>query len=532
MLLLTSRLTKAGFALTPESTALRCGARATASRSRSRCPSTYPPPPSPTNLPSSSPFISPTSPSSQVRLPKIKRWHARLRRRLKRGSVAIDPVYGRWLPRNRLSHDQVGCNLRAGLQNTYEEKGSKRVWIAGAKADDGKRFCTFNITTRAICIAGKQRRGQPRMGVTFRGLGKKISAQERAAWHPDVHVRFQKKAWADDALCEEVAGEEIAEATADARSAGERSVVFYDNLSGQTTPEHLRTLKRQAKADRHLLPTNTTSELMHIDDGVGAAFKNRLGEEMDGHLEGEGNLERWVAGPKEGGLKAWEKRVLVTNLAARAWERLCETYDFEASALRLGLLMTIDGSNDNKIKPQGLGEAYTFSDADGGEAGNESDIDEEELVDIAEVEEGEEEALEEEDEEEAEDGMEESDEEDDTADQLWACGDAPDVPPPGYTYAQCPPLETEEQQRALVGRRVLVAHNSDPIGWHIGRVRFLGVSAADKKACPTANFKLRFTKKETNSEMKEGQEEARELTASNYGRDEWWLLLDPVPSAE
>ena len=46
----------------------------------------------------------------------------------------------------------------------------------------------------------------------------------------------------------------------------------------------------------------------------------------------------------------------------------------------------------------------------------------------------------------------------------------------------------------------------------------------NKKACPTANFKLRFTKKETNSEMKEGQEEVRELAARNYGRDEWWLL--------
>ena len=32
--------------------------------------------------------------------------------------------------------------------------------------------------------------------------------------------------------------------------------------------------------------------------------------------------------------------------------------------------------------------------------------------------------------------------------------------------------------------------------------------------------------------MKEGQEEARELAARNYGREEWWLLLDPVPNAE
>ena len=65
-------------------------------------------------------------------------------------------------------------------------------------------------------------------------------------------------------------------------------------------------------------------------------------------------------------------------------------------------------------------------------------------------------------------------------------------------------------------------------------MRFSSVSLLqNKKACPTANcvslrFKLRFTKKETNSEMKEGQEEVRELAARNYGRDELWLLLDPV----
>ena len=83
------------------------------------------------------------------------------------------------------------------------------------------------------------------------------------------------------------------------------------------------------------------------------------------------------------------------------------------------------------------------------------------------------------------------------------------------------------------GRRVLVAHNDDsggatPIGWHVGRVRFFGVSHAHKKACPTANFVLRYTKKETNAEIKEGLEEPRELSAKNYGRDELWVLLDSL----
>ena len=67
-----------------------------------------------------------------------------------------------------------------------------------------------------------------------------------------------------------------------------------------------------------------------------------------------------------------------------------------------------------------------------------------------------------------------------------------------------------------------------PIGWHVGRVRFFGVSHAHKKACPTANFVLRYTKKETNAEIKEGLEEPRELSAKNYGRDELWVLLDSL----
>ena len=67
-----------------------------------------------------------------------------------------------------------------------------------------------------VSSGSKPRRGQPKMSITLRGKGKKISDAERTGWHPDVHVRFQKKAWADDELCEEVARVEIAEATADA----------------------------------------------------------------------------------------------------------------------------------------------------------------------------------------------------------------------------------------------------------------------------------------------------------------------------
>ena len=56
----------------------------------------------------------------------------------------------------------------------------------------------------------------------LRGAGARIKQAERDGWHPDVDVRFQKKAWADDALCEAFAAKELYEATREAREAGER----------------------------------------------------------------------------------------------------------------------------------------------------------------------------------------------------------------------------------------------------------------------------------------------------------------------
>lgn len=151
---------------------------------------------------------------------------------------------------------QVPCNLREGSKSTYEEKGAQRVWLAGTKADDGKRFCTLQIIAR--CANGPEdvpRRGQPKIGIIFRGQGCRISNEEKSGWHPDVHVRFQPKAWADEAYCVSHAAKEMVEATAAARLKGQESVAFYDTLHGQTTPEHEKVLMEKAKCVRHLLPT-------------------------------------------------------------------------------------------------------------------------------------------------------------------------------------------------------------------------------------------------------------------------------------
>ena len=89
---------------------------------------------------------------------------------------------------------QVPCNLREGGRETYEEIGTPRVWLAGTKADDGKRFCTLQIIARGgNGNPDLPRHGQPKIGIIFRGQGIRLSDEEMKGWHPEVHVRFQPK---------------------------------------------------------------------------------------------------------------------------------------------------------------------------------------------------------------------------------------------------------------------------------------------------------------------------------------------------
>ena len=501
----------------------------------------------------------------EARLAKCKRWHARFRRRLRRESSTTAPLHetwGRWLPQDRISIDQVPCNLREGDGRTYAEVGSKRVWLVGCKQDDGKRFCTLQVAAR--CANGSPnlpRHGQARLLVIFRGTGKRISPEEREAWHPDVWVRFQKKAWADEALCEDYALIEMAEITAAARLAGRESVAIFDNLHGQTTETHLRNLARN-RCKRHLLPSNTTDELQLVDAGVGHALKTEMAHLHDDWLSKDGNLELWTTATN---FPAWRKRVLVTWLAAQAWENVCRRFDFEAAATRLGMRMTIDGSGDELIQMQGV-ERYFFCDDDGGGSDYESEVDGSEQTDGSllgsrtdaqgemrelcghenehtSIQLGGAQSI---------DGMtrtkssttqhtqrvdlmvikndcnppsnEEAADLAITEHSVTSCLPQA-VAPPGYLMVEaCPPLDTRRQQRSLVGKMILYGwEDDDRTGWFVGRVAHNRVTARDKREVTTANFVVRYSAKQTNGQI-DGLV-ACELSARTYGASQWWVLL-------
>lgn len=107
-----------------------------------------------------------------------------------------------------------------------------------------------------------------------------------------------------------------------------------------------------------------------------------MGEELDKWLmESDHNLEIWT----QGKVPAWQRRVMMTNFLSNTWKKIWNGYnddlnefapfDIEKVGSRAILLMTIDGSLDDQIHPQGYKSIHNFEDTDAGNHGNTSEID-------------------------------------------------------------------------------------------------------------------------------------------------------------
>ena len=348
-------------------------------------------------------------------------------------------------------------------------------------------------------------------------------------------VRFQPKAWYDEGTCLAYGRERLPEVTKEARRNGRESGLIADNLFGQTTKEFIRTVKSRAKMVTHLLPGGVTDLLQLIDAGFGALVKKFLGQFFDEWtLEGD-NLEQWRVG-----LQMWQKRVLITHLLEKAYAKACENYDFERNAIKLGNLMTIDGSDDDQIKLQGV-ESYAFAEEDGGSHGGSSADEADDGGEIGP------------DDDEDDLYVESSDDEEDDTDELDAAAalnlaQQSAVAPEGFVVITTPP---PEELNALIGKPVLYQFSGAPLaredfGWYLGWVAN-ACSPQDKKKHPGVTYDVWFCSDETNGVLPaayvkgtgargDKKDKAERisigLTRETWGVDQKWVALTPPKGKE
>ena len=130
-----------------------------------------------------------------------------------------------------------------------------------------------------------------------RGHDKRISKQERDRWNKNVYVQFNEKAWATQDYSNEWVDELATYSRVkQAVREGKPSLLFADNLDAQTTTLFKDNLFTKAFCFLHLLPTGCTSELQHIDSGLGSAVKVEMLVEADAWAAQADTIERLGAG--------------------------------------------------------------------------------------------------------------------------------------------------------------------------------------------------------------------------------------------
>ena len=138
-----------------------------------------------------------------------------------------------------------------------------------------------------------------------------------------------------------------------------------------------------------------------------------------------------------------------------------------------------------------------------------------------------EEQNEEEDDDEVEGGDMNDDSDDDTAmDGTVATQVGNAEAPVGYKIVtDCPPLESESERQALIGKRVLYGWDSAQAhGWFLGTVHSASLSATDLRNVPTATHAVKYIAKETDTRL--NGKVACELSGELYGPDKWWVLVE------
>ena len=282
------------------------------------------------------------------------KWHSNLREKLiksRSGKPTYDKKWGRFPLKKRINVDQISLPFVVESKRTYEipmskgkERRDHRVWVAQPGSGLDKRQATLQV-----CFNPE---GMVKPALIFRGKGKRISQDEVLAYDTDVDVYWQPNAWVDTAFSVKWVKNTISNAVANL----DEYVLFCNNLTAQVSDEFLNEV-RQHKGIVWFGVPNGTHFWQPVDAGPGKAFKSHIKAEQNIWLENDENIELWL-GNDDRKLSAKDCRILITRWVGEAYRKTSKDEKFlrmlYRSFAKTGCLITADGSEDDKIYPEGM----------------------------------------------------------------------------------------------------------------------------------------------------------------------------------
>ncbi len=295
--------------------------------------------------------------SIEERLPKIRAYHRYWIYGVQCSGEARDAVYGRYPPSHIYSMDQVPMPFSSPAKRSLNEKGAPQGCRFVAGSEDDKRFCTLNVTMCAD--AGNQ---DVRIEIIFRSDSggacmPKAELEMYRRKYPDVKIRWQRKAWADEPLCMDYLID-FREATL---HKGDVAMIM-DGHASQCTPR-CKELMDTFKIKYVLTPAGCTDCVAPVDRNCGVWIKNRVYELQEDEMDQSGN-RNWAQASKEGGLSTSEKRMHVVRWVSQAWKEFKRDHQSTilAAFVDTGALQAKDGSEMSfvRLTPKAQFGSYSF----------------------------------------------------------------------------------------------------------------------------------------------------------------------------
>lgn len=296
--------------------------------------------------------------SLEERLPKIRQFHQYWIYGVQSTDEQRCTKYGRYPQRCIYSMDQVPMAFSNPSKRSLNEKGAPRGCRFTSASEQDKRFCTIQVT---LC-ADPAGQDVP-IELIFRSSsgGARISQEEKdyyASNFPDVRIRWQKKAWADEQICIDY--------MADFRelTAAKGDVALIMDRHGSQSTARINEMMAAFKIKPIYTPAGCTDCVSPVDHNIGIWLKNRVYKYQSREMDLPQN-RNWALPANQGGLTDPEKRRLTVRWMSQAWADLKERKQemLLAAFVSTGCLIAKDGSENHLIKlwPRAPLGAYDFT---------------------------------------------------------------------------------------------------------------------------------------------------------------------------
>jgi hypothetical protein len=294
--------------------------------------------------------------SIEERLSSIQQFHTYWLRSVQRRQPSRCDTYGYYPATHIYAMDQVPMPFSSPAKKTMNEKGAPRGCRFTAASEDDKRFCTINVT---ICANATTQDVDIELIFDSDTGGEKISDEEKAAMalYPNVIVRWQPKAWADESIMLDYIRDFRLQTIAKGNVA-----LFLDNHGSQQTTR-MRNMMKMLDIEYIFTPANCTDCVSPVDRNVGVWLKNRVYRFQDEEMDLYEN-RNWSLAAGKGGLTKSEKRMHIVRWMSKAWKdfQTTEQHNCKASFVDTGILIAQDGSEDHLIRlwPKAKNGEYVF----------------------------------------------------------------------------------------------------------------------------------------------------------------------------